>query len=78
MDEIVIRFPSREWALSAIADLAGEGCQAELLSDRDACGLWQLRVRGPSHLVAEIRLAIHVPESRVDWEAFVNEAVSRA
>ena len=78
MDEVVVRFPSREWAESAIADLAAAGCEGELLPERDACGLWQLRVRGPAHLVAEIRFAIHLPETRVDWEAFVNQAVRPA
>ena len=75
MDEVVVSFPSREWAESAVGDLAAEGCQAELLPEPDACGLWQLRVSGPSALIAEIRSAIHVPAVRVDWEAFVNDAV---
>ena len=76
MDEVIVGFPSREWARCAITDLATEGCLAELLDGGDERGCWQLRVSGPADKISEIRLAARGPAARVDWAAFVNLALA--
>jgi hypothetical protein len=76
-EELVIGFPTREWAEAAIGDLALEGCRAELLSAVDSSGQWQVRVTGCLEKLAELRAAARPPCDRVDWEAFVNAAVKR-
>jgi hypothetical protein len=76
-EELVIGFPTREWAEAAIGDLAAEGCAAELLADLDPNGHWQVRVSGCPEKLAGLREASRLPSERVDWEAFVNAAVKR-
>jgi hypothetical protein len=75
VDSIVVRFPGRKWALSAIDDLRAEGCSARL-AGCDGEGLWLLEVEGPDCHISVIRDALHVPPTRVCWESFVNAAVA--
>ena len=72
MDDVIVKFPSREWAVCAMADLEAEGCRAQLLERCDGQGLWQVRVTGPAGKIAELREAAEGRRPRVDWEAFVN------
>ena len=74
MDSVVVPVPTREWALSAVDDLRGEGLTAELVG-QDCDGLWQVRVEGPAGTIAEIRYGLNRPRANVCWETFVNEAV---
>lgn len=74
-DEVVVGFPNRAWAESAIVDLAAEGCIGELLEGPVAKGLWQVRITGCPDKLPEIRHAVEPPCLQVDWEAFVNATV---
>ena len=74
-DEVIVGFPTRVWAESAIEDLAAEGLTAELLDEVNAKGHWQVRITGCAEKLAEIRSACQPPCPPVDWEAFVNAAV---
>ena len=79
-DTIVIKLPSREWAMCAIDDLATEGLDAELLDTIDADGLYQLRISGPFETIDVIRSGLESelhPPTRVCWESFVNAAITR-
>jgi hypothetical protein len=75
-DSIVIKIPTREWALCAIDDLAAEGIQAELLDQTDDAGLHQLLVCGCEESINVIRYELHIAENRVCWESFVNAAIA--
>lgn len=74
-DTIIVKIPSREWALCAVGDLATEGLTAELLDDTDA-GQYQLRISGPFETIDEIRRELHASQTRVCWESFVNAAIA--
>jgi hypothetical protein len=75
-DSIVIKIPTREWALCAIEDLAAEGVRAELLDWTDEAGLHQVRVSGCAESINAIRYELHIAENRVCWESFVNAAIA--
>ncbi|HEV1997264.1 MAG TPA: hypothetical protein VGR61_03920 [Candidatus Dormibacteraeota bacterium] len=75
-DTIVVKIPSRDWAMCAIDDLATEGLTAELLDTLDAEGVYQLRITGPFETIDVIRQELHVPQTRVCWETFVNAAIA--
>ena len=75
-DSIVIKVPTRPWALCAIDDLAAEGLTAVLLDCTDDAGLYQLHVSGCSERINVIRYELHVAENRVCWESFVNGAIA--
>ena len=77
VDAVVVGFPTRAWAEAAIADLAAAGCDAELLAEPDAAGLWRLRITGCPERLAEIRAGTRPACPPVDWEAFVNAAVKK-
>jgi hypothetical protein len=73
-DSIVVPIPTRDWALSAIDDLRGEGLTAEL-EGRNALGSWLVRIEGPMGTIAEIRHSLQPPPEPVCWETFVNAAI---
>ena len=75
-DSIVIKVPTRPWALCAIKDLEREGLTAVLLDRQDADGLYQLQVSGCAETISVMRYELHVAENRVCWETFVNEAIA--
>ena len=75
-DTIVVKIPTREWALSAIGDLATEGLTGELLEDLDTDGLHQLRISGPFETIDVIRQELEAAPTRICWETFVNAAIA--
>jgi hypothetical protein len=70
----VVPIPSREWALSAIEDLAREGLSAELVG-QNTRGSWLVRIEGSAGLIAEIRNSLQPRGASICWEAFVNAAI---
>ena len=75
-DRIVVKIPTRPWAVSAVDDLIAEGVKAKLLDCQDAAGLYQVEVSGCPESIALIRYELHIAENRVCWETFVNEAIT--
>ncbi|MEA2682247.1 MAG: hypothetical protein QOK05_575 [Chloroflexota bacterium] len=75
-DWIIVKVPTRPWALCAIDDLAAEGLKAELLDCTDEAGLYQLRVSGCAESINLIRYELHAPENRICWETFVNATIA--
>ncbi|MFY9615655.1 MAG: hypothetical protein WAT58_09685 [Candidatus Dormiibacterota bacterium] len=72
-DRVVIRIPSREWAVDAIDDLRCEGFVATLLEPESCDGPWRLLVEGPAEKIACMRQAAHGPIQPFCWETFVNQ-----
>ncbi|HEV3233585.1 MAG TPA: hypothetical protein VG329_03450 [Candidatus Dormibacteraeota bacterium] len=75
-ERVVLRIPTREWAVDAIDDLRGEGFEATLL-DPDTCdGPWRLLVEGPADMIARMRQAVHGPIQPFCWETWVNQSAA--
>ncbi len=68
---VLFRVPRREWADSAIEELAEEGCRAEVLQGPDCEGCWTLLVTGPEDEVRSIRDALGAHATPFCWEAFL-------
>lgn len=75
-DSVVLRFPNRSWAVSAIDALGDEGFAAALMDGPGCDGQWRLVVAGPAAKIACMRQAMHGPQREFCWESFVNQALA--
>ncbi|MDP9325536.1 MAG: hypothetical protein M3O87_03255 [Candidatus Dormibacteraeota bacterium] len=71
-DRVIVRIPTREWAVDAIGGLRDEGFEATLLEPEVCDGPWRLLVEGPADRIACMRQGAHGPSQPFCWEAFVN------
>jgi hypothetical protein len=71
-DSIVIHLPRRDWAISALDDLRGEGCRGVLVGGPDCDGQWALQVTGPAEKIAMMRYEMNLDANRICWEQYIN------
>jgi len=77
-DSVIVRFPRRDWALSAVQELRREGCRAELIEPYPGDTSWGLLVSGPAEAIEVLRAETRPCLSDVCWETFVNETLAGA
>ena len=72
-DRVLVRVPTRAWAVEAISGLRREGFDATLLEPEMCDGPWRLLIEGPAEKIACMRQAAHGPTRPFCWETFVNQ-----